>query len=713
MSFFLRWRSSILAGLFAISVSIIGFQSWRNSRNLQIETARTAARAYAAALTKYRDFYIQEVMKEAKAAGIELPYPSHGKDGALPLAYEFAIDLGDKLATETVNGARYRIFSDYPWPERKNGGVQNAFERKALDALLLGKTEHWDVKENDNGRTLLYSEPIILKSFCADCHNQHPASPRRDWKEGDVRGVLSVELPLPEPAVLPSNAEIDGTGILLLLTSTLLGALLFVVSKYSKLTAARQRDSELALILQSIAEPILVVDREGLILEANQATSDVLGWHNSELVGQSARKLLPNEQAWASPRIVAAEAVSRQGKTFAFTLRVTALHGPEERWVLSLRDESGLLDVQRRLLEAQKWETVGAVCGGIAHDFNNLMSVIVNHAELLIERNTTTNEDRPCIEQVRKSALSAADLTKQLLAYGRKQALVPEIVNVNEFLSERMSIFSKLGTKHRVSLQVSSMTSTVCVDRRQLELALLNLIFNARDASPDGSEIVLSTADSGATGMVAFEVGDCGPGIPKELRTRALEPFFSTKHGSGLGLSSVLGFAQQSGGNVEIDSTQAGGALIRLLLPACSPKDTANETPPSLEERAPRQRSVLLVDDNDMVRRSFAAQLRTLQCSVQEACGVSEAVALLERSPGFDVYILDVRLGPEETGLQIAEAARRINGRAPTIFLSGYLEPRELDEILKDDCYAFLNKPVSRRELAETLERICHPRNFN
>lgn len=707
MDAMIRWRLPVLVALTVLSIVVVVVQSWKSSRVLQIETARSAAKAYAAALTEYRDFYIQEVMKEAKAANIDLPYPSHGKDGALPLAYEFAIDLGDKLATDN-SGARYRIFSDFPWPERKEGGVRDNFERQALDALLAGQEEYWAVKETDQERTLVYSEPIVLKSFCADCHNKHPSSPRQGWRVGDVRGALSVELPLPSSSFVPASAGFSGFTSFVVLTATLLGGLVFVVSAYSRLAVEKRRDAELVNVLQSIADPVLVISKDGTIREANQATADVLGWAHVELIGHHACKLFPDgESSWSTTNATLVNVLGCDGQICPLTLRVRRLRDSRDEFAVSLRDESGLLEVQRRLLEAQKWETVGVVCGGIAHDFNNLMSVVLNHAELLVESPRIQDVDRVGIEQIQKSANSAARLTKQLLAYGRKQPLTPETVAVNAFLSDRESTFSKLISDHIIIIEEHPKTRMVHVDLQHLELALLNLVFNAKDASPNGSQIVIRAADSERPNMVSIDVSDSGSGISSELRSKVLEPFFSTKHSSGLGLSSVLGFAQQSGGNLEMLESPGGGCLARIFLPTANPASICNSTSETSDDATVAdQKRLLLVDDNDLVRESFAALLGSLQYHVTEAASVDEAIACLKEMPAFDMHILDVRLGPNQSGLQIAETARDIYGDVPTLFISGYLECTELDAILHNERYMLLSKPISRQELKIAIANV-------
>jgi two-component system cell cycle sensor histidine kinase/response regulator CckA len=308
--------------------------------------------------------------------------------------------------------------------------------------------------------------------------------------------------------------------------------------------------------------------------------------------------------------------------------------------------------LQMSLLQAQKLETVGRLVGGVAHDFNNRLHVIMGHADIL---KRSTNEPALAFhaEIVVSSAQRAADLTRQLLAYSRRQVLRPQAVEVNSVVEGTRRMLERVIDEHFELVTVLEAKSPMLADSGQIEQVLMNLILNARDAMPDGGRITLQTFDvevgdeariDGLTpgAYVALAVSDTGSGISAAARPQIFEPFFTTKevgHGTGLGLASVDGIVRQSGGSITVNSLEGHGSTFTVYLPRAAARAAELAVAPSstvIGEHLPCRpelETVLLVDDQDDVRNLLAEVLRLGAYRVLEAKSGVQALALAESHP--------------------------------------------------------------------------------
>ena len=385
-----------------------------------------------------------------------------------------------------------------------------------------------------------------------------------------------------------------------------------------------------------------------------------------------------------------------------------------------IRDVSEVVSMQSRLFHSQKMEVVGQLAGGIAHEFNNLLMVIRGSSEFIRDTLDPASEAGRDIAEVLKASAAATTLVRQLLTFSRMQPLSPRSLDLNQLAGDLHGLTSRiLGEKHALVIDAAPEPVQVRADEAQLTQALLNLVINARDAMPDGGRIRITvrrldqtridpaeaveaaTAPPGASACVC--VSDTGGGIEARLRDRIFEPFFTTKQrgrGTGLGLSAVLGTIRQHGGCMSLSSAPGRGSSFRIHLPLC--EDEAELNPPVVT--APRgTETVLLVEDDDMVRRVEASMLRQLGYTVIEAADAQEAMAGLKR--GFEsvaLMLTDVMM-PGTDGMELMEYARILRPDLPVIFSSGYPENHlaELGKIRSN--LPLLQKPFDLNTLALAL----------
>ena len=370
--------------------------------------------------------------------------------------------------------------------------------------------------------------------------------------------------------------------------------------------------------------------------------------------------------------------------------------------------EREALAAEARLRQAQKMEAIGRLSGGIAHDFNNLLTVIIGAAEALADGLA----DRPDLGPVARVALEAAErgaeLVSQLMAVSRTQPLTPRPIDCGRFLASFTPMLTRTLPKD-IDVVVHPGPSGACclADPGQLTSALLNLCINARDAMPGGGRLTLSVA--ARSGDVALCVEDEGEGMAPDVLARAFEPFFTTKpegKGSGLGLAMVSGFAEQSGGGLEIESAPGQGTRARLILPrteACAEAPRARRSAPAPAAGL----KVLLVDDDDLVRVQASRQLAGLGCEVRAcACGY-EALEALAAGHRVDVMMTDIHMPGGLNGRQLADHARLLHPALRILFTSGHTEDPVLRSVALDPRAAFLAKPYRRAELARTLAELA------
>jgi len=406
---------------------------------------------------------------------------------------------------------------------------------------------------------------------------------------------------------------------------------------------------------------------------------------------------------------------------------VTAEGGNPNRFVGFVADVSDRKRLEEQLRQAQKMEAVGALAGGVAHDFNNLLTVIVGYSELQIARLADGDPLRKDLLEIKKAADRAAALTRQLLAFSRKQVLQPRVIDLNETVAEMEKMLRRLVRADiEFVLALEPSLERVEVDPTQVEQVLMNLVVNARDAMPAGGRLVIETANvvldetyplshigTSAGPHVMLAVSDNGCGMDKKTRDRAFEPFFTTKglgEGTGLGLATVYGIVQQSGGNIFVYSEPGAGTTFKVYFPQVqAPRESSVEQVPGGVARG--SETILLVEDEDMVRALAKRVLQDQGYSVLETRDGVEALAQARQHKGdIDLVLTDVMM-PRMSGVDLVQVLREARPRIKVLYMSGYTDQGivRLGELSQGA--AFLQKPFATDALAETVRRILDTRS--
>lgn len=387
-------------------------------------------------------------------------------------------------------------------------------------------------------------------------------------------------------------------------------------------------------------------------------------------------------------------------------------------------------EAEMSLQHSRRLEAIGQLTGGVAHDFNNLLTVILNGVSRAKRfRDDPAKQDK-ALDMASQGAERAATLTRQLLAFSRRQPLEPRVMQVNGLIVAFADVLRRtLGESIELEPAVASDLWNTVVDPTHLESALLNLALNARDAMPAGGKVTIETANAtfdAASGRmhadvppgdyVMISVADSGLGMTEDVAARAFEPFFTTKNvgvGSGLGLSQVYGFVKQTGGHIKIDSEIGTGTTVRIYLPRTRQEIEGNIELEGQTDLLPKNLSVLLVEDDDGVRNAVSGMLQDLGCTVADLSDGSSAVKMIEDSGrSIDVLICDVVLGGDMNGRAVAEQADRLRPGLPVLFISGYTRNAIVHNGRLDEGVTLLSKPFSAMELRAKLAMVLRPKTY-
>jgi two-component system cell cycle sensor histidine kinase/response regulator CckA len=379
--------------------------------------------------------------------------------------------------------------------------------------------------------------------------------------------------------------------------------------------------------------------------------------------------------------------------------------------------------LEAQLRQSQKMDAVGQLAGGIAHDFNNLLTAIICHSELLASEPGLPPKIAAGIREIRNAGDLAAALTRQLLAFSRRQILQARVLDLNVLFAELQKLLRRLiGENIVLEIRPASHPAWVEADPGQIEQVVLNLVINARDAMPQGGRVTVSiehvlsnaalpAASALSTGsVIKLSVCDTGKGMTPDVLAHIFEPFFTTKpigQGTGLGLSTVYGIVRQSQGHIEVKSTPGVGSTFDIFLPQVSePKldEAADETPPPLT----RSKTILVVEDSEPVRKITAQTLRRHGYTVLIASSAAEAIRFCElRAPPVDLVLTDVVM-PELSGIDLAKALALKQPGLRFLFMSGYMD----DAIARSGLESsgrFLKKPFTAHALLRKIHEVLHP----
>lgn len=498
-------------------------------------------------------------------------------------------------------------------------------------------------------------------------------------------------------------------------------------------SALRRSEERFRLLVEGIADhAIFMLEPDGRVGNWNLGARRLMGY-GDDIVGTSYTIFHTKEDCAAGAPARALVEAEQEGKSAieGWRVRKDGSHFWAEATIVAVRNERGAItgfanivrDVSEKkraqealdrareaLMMSQKMETIGQLTGGVAHDFNNLLAAVLGSLEILKKRLPSGDPKiQRLVDNAMQGAMRGASLTQRMLAFARKQDLRPAIVDVRELVLGMASLL-KFEAGIRVETLFPMDLPKVKVDANQLELAILNLAVNARDAMPDGGQITIAAReaqdDGGLPGRayVALSVSDTGCGMDEETLRHAQEPFFTTKgigKGTGLGLSMVHGLAEQSGGRLVLRSRPGAGTTADIWLPIA--KEIAAPEPraeaPVPVPRASRRLSVLVVDDDLLVLENTAAMLEDLGHSVVEARSGEEALALLRRTRTVDLVVTDYAM-PGMTGLQLASTVAAERPGTVILLSTGYAElPSDTRSSLPR-----ISKPFDQTALAKAIE---------
>lgn len=506
-----------------------------------------------------------------------------------------------------------------------------------------------------------------------------------------------------------------------------------VAAAYQRRLLARELDTERALLhglMESTGDLISFKDLEGRFVRLNAGKARSLGCTAGDCLGRKERDYISPERATMieeaerraiearQPDEVIEERTLPDGKTQWFLINHIPIldnHGAVTNLATIERDITERKLMEMRLRQADKMQALGTLAGGVAHDFNNLLMAVLGSLDLASRRAPDDPRLTRLLQNATYAAERGASLTQRLLSFSRQRDLRLQAVDVNQVIAGMSDLLTRtLGGVIQIERHLADELWAAMVDPDQLELAILNLCINARDAMAENGVLTLSTRNEAVeegritdlTGgdYVVISVADTGTGIPPEVLARVLEPFFTTKEvgkGTGLGLPMVYGLAQQSGGTVTIHSIVGVGTTVELYLSrAAKPQDGRPHEEQSVAPDAPKVR-ILLVDDDAEVRTVTAAYLSEMGHRVVEAADGSSALDILKTDSQLDVLIADFAM-PGMTGTELADKAREVRSGLGILLVTGYADPKRVP-----DGYLMLHKPFSRLDLATKVSEAA------
>jgi len=481
----------------------------------------------------------------------------------------------------------------------------------------------------------------------------------------------------------------------------------------------------------------VITDEQGrvtdfIFTDINPSFLRLLGRERDQVIGRRGFEIFPQmTPEWLARlgrvALTGQEDIVQPVELFGRQFTIFIYSPTHRQFATNLADITERIELREQLLQSQKMEVIGRLTGGVAHDFNNLLQAITGFSQLLLESLDGTSPYRGDVLEIDKAARRATTLTRQLLAFSRRQVFETKVININELITGLDKMFHRLiGADIQLTLHLAENLSPIRADPAQIEQVLANLVVNARDAMATGGEVTIATRnlpraagdslapDSAPEGFIEVTVRDTGHGIPEAIREQIFEPFFTTKgaaRGTGLGLSVVYGIIKQHEGSISVDSTEGVGSTFRFLLPIApdtAPKEAAppDEAPPRASELRGNGQRILLVEDEPGVRDFVLSALRQYgyQPFAADTCAAARDMIRQATTP-FDLLFTDMIL-PDETGLALAESLLTQQPNLRILFTSGYMDERSRWSIIQDHGHPFIQKPYSLDHLLQTLHNL-------
>ncbi|WP_024343006.1 PAS domain S-box protein [Bradyrhizobium japonicum] len=491
-------------------------------------------------------------------------------------------------------------------------------------------------------------------------------------------------------------------------------------------------------IVETSLDAFVQTDETSSILNWNSRAEQLFGWHRDEVLGKRTidlivaeserervrsglKRFLENADGGTLNRRHELMCRRRDGKEFKAELSVTALKRREGLlFNVFYRDLTDKIAAEERIRHVEKMEAIGQLTGGVAHDFNNILTVITGTIEILAEAVEKEPQLAAITKMIDEAAARGADLTQHLLAFARKQPLQPREIDINSLIVDTAKLLRPtLGEQVQIESVFEDENCVAIVDPNQLTTAILNLALNARDAMPGGGKLILETGvayldevyasanDMPPGHYVLIAVSDTGTGIPANMLTRVFDPFFTSKgpgKGTGLGLSMVYGFIKQSAGHIKIYSEEGHGTTIKMYLPPGKTPTAAGEgvAPATIEGG---HETILVVEDDQLVRDYVLAQLHSLGYVTLQAANAAEALAIVAAGKPFDLLFTDVIMPGKMNGRQLADEVMKTRPDLKVVYTSGYTENAIIHHGRLDTGVLLLAKPYRKSDLARIIRK--------
>ncbi|MBW8004016.1 MAG: response regulator [Planctomycetes bacterium] len=386
--------------------------------------------------------------------------------------------------------------------------------------------------------------------------------------------------------------------------------------------------------------------------------------------------------------------------------------------------EAALLESEEQLRQAQKMESIGRLAGGVAHDFNNLLTTIIGYSELISMEEDLNDTTKEGVQEIKNSAERAAALTQQLLAFSRKQVLKPHVIDLNLLITKLGSMLKRLVSEDiNLTTELGSNLGNIKADPGQVEQVIMNLVVNARDAMPEGGAITIETLGVNLDesyhqqhpevipgDYVLLAVSDTGHGMDEETQSQVFEPFFTTKEvgkGTGLGLSTVYGIVKQSGGFIWVYSKLEQGTTFKIYLPQITGTKKQHESRPQKKDPMGGTETILLVEDEESLRKMAGKILKGYGYCVIEADDGMDALEIVNKKdyPEIDLLVTDVIM-PKMGGKELSEKLFEEYPKLKVVYISGYTDNAIAHHGVLDEGVSLLQKPFSSESLAEKVREI-------
>lgn len=516
---------------------------------------------------------------------------------------------------------------------------------------------------------------------------------------------------------------------------------IFFIATVTDIADKKRTEVEISMLahaMKSISEGLAIIDLQGNIIFTNEVLYQIFGYNKNEFKNSNITRFCSEKDAERFVNEIIPEtlsdrwegeikAIKKDGQEFPFYFSTSTVGDESGKPILIIcvgRDISERKQLEEQLRHAQKMEAIGQLAGGVAHDFNNLLIVISGYSNNLLKNVKKTDSNYKNILQISKAAERAASLTRQLLAFSRKQILQPKRIDLNILINDTEKMLKRLiGENIILKTNLSNHTKKIQADPGQIEQVIMNLVVNARDAMPDGGELEISTDNISISAndsdfknappgeFVLLKICDTGIGMSEKVKDRIFEPFFTTKEkgkGTGLGLSTVYGIVEQSGCHISVKSEKNVGTCFSILIPV---KETdqedfqTNETPNKITEIFGNE-TLLVVEDEEQVRELVIEMLETHGYKVLQATNGREAIDIYNRERDSINLILTDVVMPEMGGKKLIKSLTNFKQGTKVLYMSGYTDNAIDEQGILEPGTQFIQKPFSPIDLLKKIRGV-------